>query len=139
MSLKIDFSEVYEYNTLETGITVPIKLIYGGEEVDFPAKLDTGSSHCIFQYKHGARLGLTVENGTPLSFGTATGIFRAFGHELTISVLGVETHSMVYFAADEYFSRNVLGRQGWLDRVKLGLIDYEAKLFLSLYEQEWQS
>lgn len=139
MPIRIDFSEVYAYDTLETGINVPIKLAYGGDEVDFPAKLDTGSSHCIFQYKHGARLGLTVENGSPLSFSTATGPFRAFGHELTVSVMGVETYSMVYFAADEYFSRNVLGRQGWLDRVKLGLIDYEGKLFLSAYEEEWKS
>ena len=35
------------------------------------------------------------------------------------------------FAEDENFSRNVLGRQGRLDRVRLGLVDYEGKLCLS--------
>lgn len=48
-------------------------------------------------------------------------------------VLGLEFQPTVYFAADENFTRNVLGRQGWLDRVRLGLIDYEGKLLLSDY------
>jgi hypothetical protein len=39
----------------------------------------------------------------------------------------------VYFAADAAFSRNVLGRQGWIDRIRLGLVDYEGKLYLSDY------
>jgi hypothetical protein len=50
-----------------------------------------------------------------------------------MSVLEIETISTVYFAKEESFTRNVLGRQGWLDRVKLGLIDYEGKLLLSAY------
>jgi hypothetical protein len=49
-------------------------------------------------------------------------------------VLGIETFSTVYFAAEEGFTRNLLGRQGWLDRVKWGLVDYEGRLFLSKYE-----
>jgi len=61
--------------------------------------------------------------------------FDAYGHDLTLSVLGVETFSRVYFAKEESFTRNVLGRQGWLDRVKLGLIDYEGKLLLSAYSK----
>jgi hypothetical protein len=48
----------------------------------------------------------------------------------------IETVSTVYFAKEESFTRNVLGRVGWLDRVKLGLIDYEGKLFLSEYNKE---
>jgi hypothetical protein len=52
---------------------------------------------------------------------------------VTIEVLGIRSEATVYFAADEQFTRNVLGRTGWLDRVKLGLIDYEAKLLLSAY------
>ena len=69
----------------------------------------------------------------PITIGTATGTFKAFGHELTLSVLGIETVSTVYFAENEYFDRNVLGRIGWLDRLKLGLIEQEGKLFLSEY------
>jgi hypothetical protein len=50
-----------------------------------------------------------------------------------LSVLGIETVATVYFAESDYFDRNVLGRIGWLDRVKLRLIEQEGKLFLSEY------
>jgi hypothetical protein len=39
----------------------------------------------------------------------------------------------VYFAAHESFTRNVLGRSGWLDQVRLGIVEYESKLYLSRY------
>nr|HQU84152.1 hypothetical protein [Pyrinomonadaceae bacterium] len=131
VSANIEFEEVYEYNTLKSGITVPIKLVFAEEQVAFTAKIDTGSSHCIFERKHGLQLNLEIENGLELNFSTATGSFRAFGHELTLSVLGIETVSTVYFAESDYFDRNVLGRIGWLDRIKLGLIERDGKLFLS--------
>ena len=116
MSITLTFAESYAYNTLLSGITVPIKLESGKEIVAFDAKLDTGSTHCIFQRKHGERLNLEIESGDYHEFSTATGKFSAFGHEVTISVLEIIVYSKVYFAADEYFSRNVLGRNGWLDR-----------------------
>ena len=134
-SYEIDFSTIYNYNTLKLGITLPITLGYNSLTIDFEAKLDTGSSHCIFARKYGENLGLEVEDGTLEKFGTATVGFFAYGHELTLWVLGIETYSTVYFAKEEFFNRNVLGRQGWLDRVKLGLIDYEGKLLLSVYNQ----
>jgi len=40
---------------------------------------------------------------------------------------------MAFFPADEEIRRNVLGRFGWLDRVVLGLVDYDGKLYLSRY------
>ena len=129
----IDFDKNHYYNTLEVGITVPIVLHYGDITVDFEAKIDTGSSFCIFERTHGERLGLDIESGQLESFGTATGSFLAYGHELKLSVLDIETTSTVFFAKEESFTRNVLGRTGWLDRVKLGLIDYEGKLLLSAY------
>ncbi|MBI3760218.1 MAG: hypothetical protein HY269_10775, partial [Deltaproteobacteria bacterium] len=38
---------------------------------------------------------------------------------------------MVYFAQDYVFNRNVLGRHGFLQLVRLGLVDYDGQLFLS--------
>jgi hypothetical protein len=134
-SYAIEFSAIYEYNTLKTGITLPVLLRRDSLAVDFEAKLDTGSSHCIFARNLGENLDLEIESGLPEKFATAVGSFTAYGHELTISVFGIETFTTVYFAADEHFARNVLGRQGWLDRVKLGLVDYEGKLFLSPYNE----
>lgn len=80
-------------------------------------------------------MGLEVETGMPLRMLTATGTFDTFGHTVNLSVLGIETESTGYFAAEDSFYLNLLGRQGWLDRVKLGLIDYEGKLSLSRYEK----
>jgi len=39
--------------------------------------------------------------------------------------------TIVYFAAEPNFPRNVLGQQGWLDRVRLALNHYDAVLYLS--------
>ena len=74
-----------------------------------------------------------MESGEPVHFITAAGDFDAYAHDVVLSVLEIETHTRVCFAKEESFTRNVLGRQGWLDRVKLGLIDYEGKLLLSVY------
>ncbi len=130
--LEFDFS--HQYSLLEIGITVEATLQNGDFSVEIDAKIDTGSTFCVFERHYGERLDLDVEAGTPIEIGTATGSFRAFGHELTLTVLGIETVSTVYFAESDYFDRNVLGRIGWLDRVKFGLIEREGKLFLSEYK-----
>jgi len=129
----ISFDEIHFYNILKVGITVSVILFSGEISVDFEAKIDTGSSYCVFERKHAERLNLDVESGELLRISTATSSLDAFGYELAMMVLGIETFSKVYFAKEESFTRNVLGRQGWLDRVKLGLIDYEGKLLLSAY------
>ena len=121
---------------MKEGITLDVKLLCGATEMDFEAKIDTGASNCIFQRIHGEYLGLEVESGKLTNFGTAAGSFLAYGHELTLEFLKIQTVSTVFFAADDNFSRNVLGRQGWLDRVRLGLIDYEGQLYLSANSDE---
>lgn len=129
----IEFAETYQYDTRLVGITVPVFLFIGTRSAEFKAKVDTGSSFCIFERNNGERLGVEIERGEEIQISTATGSFTAYGHELTMSVLDIETVCTVYFAKEESFTRNVLGRQGWLDRVKLGLVDYEGKLLLSAY------
>ena len=131
----IEFDILHEYSLYDTGITVDLILQNGNLKVDVVAKIDTGSTYCIFERHHGEGLDLDIEIGTPIEIGTATGSFRAYGHELTMTALGIETVSTVYFAESDYFDRNVLGRIGWLDRVKLGLIEQEGKLFLSEYRK----
>jgi len=132
----IEFAESYEYDTRLVGITVPVILFDGERNSAFKAKIDTGASFCIFERKNGERLGLEIERGEEITISTATDSFTAYGHELTMLVLSIETYTKVYFAKEESFTRNVLGRQGWLDRVKLGLIDYEGKLLLNAYGEK---
>jgi hypothetical protein len=50
--------------------------------------------------------------------------------------MGVVTYSMVYFFADPLVVNNVLGRIGWLDRVRLGLIDHDSRIYLAPYDHQ---
>jgi hypothetical protein len=131
----LEFDSVYEYSLSKVGISVEATLQNGDYSVDIDTRIDTGATYCVFERYYGERLNLKIEEGIPIEIGTATGSFRAFGHELTLTVRGIETVSTVYFAENDYFDRNVLGRIGWLDRVKLGLIEQEGKLFLSEYKK----
>jgi hypothetical protein len=129
VSETLTFDKTHYYNTLKPGITLTAILHYGQESVECEARLDTGSSHCIFKRAHGELLGLDIESTVVENIGTVTGSFKAHLHTVTVEVLGIRSEATVY----EQFTRSVLGRIGWLDRVKLGLIDYEAKLLLSPY------
>ena len=133
VSETLTFDRAYLYNTLKSGISLTAVLMHGENAVECEAKLDTGSSHCIFKRSHGELLGIDIESSPPTSVATVTGSFAVHPHTIEIEVLGIRTESVVYFAADEIIARSVLGRTGWLDRVRLGLIDYEGKVLVSPY------
>lgn len=135
MSEAIEFDLVEEYNTLDIGITVDANLRSGDLDIDVDARIDTGSTYCVFNRYFGEELGIEIETGLSVMIGTATGSFHAFGHELVLTVVGLDFVSTVYFAESEYFDRNVLGRIGFLDRVKLGLVEPEGKLYLGRYDR----
>ncbi len=97
------------------------------------AKLDTGASCCVFSRETGEELGLRVEEGLAVRVATPTGSFGVFGHSVTLEALGLSFDTMVYFAERADFPRNVLGQRGWLDRVRVGLVDYDGHLYLSPY------
>ena len=54
------------------------------------------------------------------------------------SSLGITVESTVYLFADETIRKNVLGRRGWLDRVRLAIVDYEQVLYLAPYDSSSQ-
>ena len=108
MSVILEFSKTYNFNTLETGITVPIKLFSEAENVALAAKIDTGSTNCIFARKHGEEIGIEIENGLPKRIRTATGSFLTYEHEIALSVLDYDFDVLVCFAADAEFQTNAL-------------------------------
>lgn len=134
MTNSLNFHVEHNYSAAE-GISVIVTLRHGQDKVSFDADVDTGSTFCIFNRGHAETLGLTVESGNPTRFRTVTGSFDAYGHTLTLETLGYSFDVTVYFAAHESFTRNVLGRRGWLDQVRLGIVDYESKLYLSRYNE----
>ncbi len=130
---RLEFEKLVNYDAGENGITVDATLRISGKSVSFSAKIDTGSALCVFERKYGEKLGFEIENGIYQRVGTATGIFVAYGFRVSLEVENLQFDSLVYFAADENFNRNILGRHGWLESVKIGLVDYEGKLYLSRY------
>lgn len=133
MSHPLVFDQMIDYDAAQPGVTVSIKLSLSDASVTVQAKIDTGSTNCIFARHLGEQLGLSIEDGLPKRIRTATGSFLTYEHEVTLSILDYDFAVLVCFAKDETFQTNVLGRYGFLMRVQLGLIDYEGKLFLSPY------
>ena len=112
---------------------MPVEIKSAVTKVEALAKIDTGSDFCVFQQTVADQLGLDIERGERMWIWTVNGRFQAFGHEVEIDVLGVVISSVVYFYADANFGRNVLGRRGWLDRVRLGIVDHDSELYLAPY------
>ena len=133
--LSLDFEKLILFDAGKNGVSVDTTLKLSENEISFQSKIDTGSSFCIFERKHGEALDLEIEEGMFQNVGTATGIFKVFGFRLTLEVESFQFDSLVYFAENENFNRNILGRHGFLELVKLGLIDYEGKLYLSPYSK----
>ena len=135
MSYQLSFVEMIAYNSGQPSITVPVTLSVSQALVNCDARVDTGSSNCIFARNVGEELGLDIETGMRLLVGTVTGNFVAYLHEVNLSLGSFEFSCFVGFAEEKQFQRNVLGRRGFIEQVVLGLVDYEGKLYLSCYDQ----
>ncbi len=132
--MRLEFSRYARYADDLARITVPITLRTGVETVALLAAIDTGASNCPFERTQGELLGLAIESGERKVFTTATGRVEAFGHMVSIDSLGIQFEAMVYFFSDPWIQKNLLGRSGWLDRIRLGLVDYEQMLYLAHYD-----
>ena len=67
MSTQLIFTEEYRYLDNASGITVPVTLGYGAQSLIVTAKVDTGAEVCLFSNENGLKLGLSVEQGLPLT------------------------------------------------------------------------
>ena len=132
----LSFARRHDYPSSAGGITVPVVLEVAGKKVGLTPSIDTGASHCLFERSYAEAMGLEVEQGMRLAFQTANSRFEAYGHEVVLKVLGLEFLSMVYFFADSEIRKNVLGRGGWLSRVRLAVVDYDLQIYLSPYDEE---
>lgn len=90
----------------------------------------------MFERRYAEYLDLDLQAGVPARISTATGSLYCFGHGLTMQGLTFEWQVVVYFAEREAFNINVVGRIGFLDRLQVGIVDYEQLLYLGLYDQQ---
>lgn len=135
MLRQLSFTDLIDYSDYGD-LAFPLAISAdSGNQVIVRAKLDTGSTLCVFQRRYAELLGLDVENSAAQRIRTATGAFTAYGHEITLTLSGLEWQAVVYFAADENFPVNVVGRVGFLDRLRVGVVDYEQLLYLAAYDE----
>jgi hypothetical protein len=134
MAYQLEFDRILRDDLDRDGIFLPVSLHHGELSAQLEAQIDTGASCCIFGRDSAESLGLDVESGFRQEINTVTGTFTTFGHTVTVSVLGFDFETVVYFAAAESFNRNVLGRSGWLDRVRLGIVYHDSEVYLSPHE-----
>ena len=125
---------VVSYPEKDGGILLYVALSCAGGRVSAEAVVDSGGVVCLFSREVGAALGLDIETGIPKRLSSLGGPIDCFGHEVTLETAGLSFQSIVYFAKYPNLPRNILGRQGWLRNLKLGLVDYENKLYLGNYE-----
>lgn len=131
MSFQIDFEKKVNYESIRTGITIDAVLRYGESEVICPAKVDTGSEFCLFARTFADALDIELESGYRENFSTLGGGIIGYAHQIELETLGLKFQSYVYFAESYSINRSLLGRQGWLQLVKLGLDDYKSEIYLS--------
>ena len=131
----LKFNAHYHYDPGEIGIEIPILLLARGRQVRLNAKIDTGAQFCVFQRDYAEQLEIAIESGEKRTIHTAGGTtFTVYGHEVQLSCLDWTFETVVYFAEAAGFNRNVVGRTGWLQQFRLGLIDHESILYLSHHD-----
>lgn len=52
-----------------------------------------------------------------------------------METLGIKVSTTADFAAEESLDRDVPGRQGWLDRLRVSIVDDDGLLYLSHYDE----
>jgi len=134
VSNQLSFDISYLYEDSDEGISLPITLSYRNVQVRTYAKVDTGSEFCVFSLELGEELGIDVPSGIPKRMGSLTGTLDTFGHEIVIQSCGIAVQSVAYFAKYPNLPRNLLGRNGWIRKLRLGIVDYDNMIFLSPYD-----
>jgi hypothetical protein len=66
VNYQLSFTELLNYDAGHPSITVPVTLIVSQARVYTNAKVDTGSSNCIFARNLGEELGIDIETGIRL-------------------------------------------------------------------------
>lgn len=135
MPFQLSFTRREPYNSLASGISLETRLRFGELFINCDAKIDTGAEVCLFQRAIGEAIEIPIENGLKKQLETLTGVLTAYGHEVVLETLGLQLQTVVYFAESDEVKRNLLGRQGWLQLIRLGIVDYDRELYLSLYDE----
>jgi hypothetical protein len=93
----------------------------------------TGSTLCVFQHEIAERLGIKVEDGIEDYISAMGTILKVYGHDVMLVLDELSMDLIVYFPAYQQIPRNLLGRQGFLQRILFGLDDYEGVVYFGYH------
>lgn len=136
MSFQLNFSRRHRYTDSGSGIPLKAILRFGSVTAKCDVRVDPGAQYCLFSREIAEELGIDVESGIKRRLGTLAGSLIAYGHDVVLKTLDVELESHVCFAEDYGLPRNLLGRIGWLQLIRLAIIDYDMELYLSKYDEQ---
>jgi hypothetical protein len=134
MPLYLPFEESLRYDEHNDGIVIPVTLHSGPFAHQCFAAVDCGASVCLFSREVADLLKIDVERGEYKRLRTLAGNLEAFGHEVSLTALNLTVESVVYFARYEGLPRNLLGRQGWLRKLKFGLVENDYLIYAGRYD-----
>ena len=72
----LEFSHLVEYDAGLVGISLDIQIALFENAVKISAKIDTGSTNCVFARQYGEQIGLSIEDGELVRIGTPMGFFQ---------------------------------------------------------------
>jgi hypothetical protein len=133
MNFPLTFRDHRKYHTRDGKPSVQAILSFGPNRVECVAYIDTGATVCLFQRELADDLEIDVESGTLIRLSTLTGSLLAYGHELTLQTGELAFQTTVYFAKEYGLQRNLLGKFGWLQLIRFGIVDYDEEVFFSHY------
>jgi hypothetical protein len=136
MAHKLLFSSRLSIGQDETGLLVPITVSISNHEVKLEAYLDTGAKYCVFPRWMGEDLGIQVEAGLETDLTTGGGPMPTYLHYVTLYIGDLAFDDVpVCFAKFPEFARCLLGRGGWLQSLRIGLVVYDGHLYLNSYDE----
>ncbi len=132
------FSATFPYGHLtrtSRGVIVQVTLAANATEtISIEARVDSGSSFCVFGRQWADVLNLDWDSGEPLLISTAIGTFYARMHEVTIRLLDFEWAAWIAFAEWDTLppssSRDVLGLNGFFDHFLVAIDDLAERIYL---------
>jgi predicted aspartyl protease len=111
---ELKFTERHDYASRTEGVFVPVVLISGSESIELSASIDTGATFCLFSSEYARALNINIETGENRTFWTANSKFEAYGHLLTIRVLGINVEALATFRRKNDDQRDRVLQEGVL-------------------------
>ena len=136
MSWHLTYRHRYVFDPKQPGVTLPVSLFANGLVETTEAAIDSGSTLCVFKREIAEWLNIPIEQGIEDQVNAMGTVIRVYGHEVRMVIGEMTLDLFVYFPAFQNIPRNLLGRQGFLQRMLFGLDDYEGVVYFGYHSDQ---